>query len=68
MVSLEQTIRSITDWSQSRVRHLCDTDDPMDYLDAHAIVQEFEEWMDPNMDDHDVYSLEYIGDGSEYDG
>ncbi len=40
----------------------------MDYLDAHAIVQEFEEWMDPNMDDHDVYSLEYIGDGSEYDG
>jgi len=37
-------------------------------MDAHAITQEFEEWMDPDTEDHDVYSLEYIGTGSDYDG
>tara|TARA_B100001996_G_C18135686_1_gene390935 strand:+ start:44 stop:250 length:207 start_codon:yes stop_codon:yes gene_type:complete len=68
METLHNTIRQVTDWSVSRVHTLCDTDDPMDYLDAHAIVQEFEDWMDPDMKDHDVYSLEYIGEGSEYDG
>jgi hypothetical protein len=30
--------------------------------DAYAIHQEFAEWLDPNKKDHDVISLEYIGD------
>ena len=32
--------------------------------DAYAIQKEFSEWLDPNIDDHDVFSLEYIGDDS----
>tara|TARA_Y100000310_G_C20409453_1_gene681221 strand:- start:166 stop:309 length:144 start_codon:yes stop_codon:yes gene_type:complete len=34
--------------------------------DAHAIRLEFDEWLDPNIPDHNVYSLEYIGEGSDY--
>ena len=32
--------------------------------DAYCIVQEFREWYDD--DDHEIYSLAYIGEGSEY--
>ena len=32
--------------------------------DAFSIVQEFREWYDD--DDHEIYSLAYIGEGSEY--
>jgi len=36
--------------------------------DKHAIYKEFEEWieLDDNLD-HDIYSLAYIGEDSEYD-
>jgi hypothetical protein len=30
--------------------------------DAHAIQSEFAEWLDPNLEDHEIYSLEYLGD------
>ena len=30
--------------------------------DAHAIQSEFAEWLDPNNEDHEIYSLEYLGD------
>ena len=28
--------------------------------------KEFEEWYNEDVDDHDIISLEYIGDGSDY--
>ena len=68
MVTLEQTIRNATSWSVNRVNTLCKCNDVEKLMDAHALTQEFEEWMDPDAKDHDVYSLEYIGTGSEYDG
>ncbi len=30
-------------------------------------LQEFKEWLIPESEDHDIFSLEYIGEGSEYD-
>jgi len=30
--------------------------------DAHAIQSEFSEWLNPDIDDHDIYSLEFIGE------
>jgi len=68
MATLEQTIRNATSWSLTRVHTLCECNDVDKLMDAHAITQEFEEWMDPDTEDHDVYSLEYIGTGSDYDG
>jgi hypothetical protein len=30
--------------------------------DAHAIKAEFYEWLNPEIEDHEIYSLEYLGD------
>jgi len=39
------------------------TDDVLKSVeDAHAIQSEFAEWLDPNNEDHEIYSLEYLGD------
>ena len=71
MVTLEETLRQVHDWANSRISYLTvsamDKKDPENVEDAYAIQCEFKEWLDPEGDDHDVYSLEYIGDGSEYD-
>ena len=68
---LERTLKETHEWSVHRMIALCnksvDTKD-IDYLDnADAIRREFDEWLDPAGLDHDIVSLEYIGEGSEYD-
>ena len=35
--------------------------------DKNAIYKEFEEWIEMDDLDHDIYSLAYIGEDSEYD-
>ena len=35
--------------------------------DKNALYKEFEEWIEMDDLDHDIYSLAYIGEGSEYD-
>ena len=35
--------------------------------DKNAIYKEFEEWIEMDDLDQDIYSLSYIGEGSEYD-
>ncbi len=64
MEPLEQTLRQTHDWALNRVHEL--TDEQCEE-DAFSIVQEFSEWLDPEGDDHDIYSLTYIGEGSEYE-
>ena len=58
MATLVETLRLTHDWAIDRIHTLCDED----LEDAHAIQSEFSEWLDPEIDDHDVFSLEYIGD------
>ena len=29
---------------------------------AYAVQQEFSEWLNPNIEEHDIFSLEYIGE------
>jgi|TARA_Y100000114_G_scaffold80796_1_gene74496 hypothetical protein len=36
---------------------MCDTDDPYNFMDAAAIVSEFEEWIDSKDDGCDVLSF-----------
>jgi len=69
MVTLEQTLERNYHWVIDRIHYLCEIDKEktltLDALDdAYAIQKEFSEWLDPNIDDHDVFSLEYIGDDS----
>jgi|TARA_R100001460_G_scaffold2483_1_gene8073 hypothetical protein len=58
MVTLEQTLEDNYHWSIDRIHYLCEKN----IDDAHAIQKEFSEWLNPNINDHDVFSLEYIGD------
>ena len=58
MATLVETLKLTHDWAVDRIRTLCDED----LENAHAIQSEFSEWLNPDIDDHDVFSLEYIGD------
>jgi hypothetical protein len=62
MVTLEQTLRTSHDWAVDRIHSLCEQND---YEDAQAIQSEFSEWLNPDIPDHDIYSLEYIGESDE---
>ena len=65
MEILEKTLHVTHEWAVDRMHILCDmkTDDVLKSVeDAHAIQSEFAEWLDPNLEDHEIYSLEYLGD------
>lgn len=59
MTTLEQTLRTSHDWAVDRIHTLCEN---KGIEDAQAIQAEFREWMDPEIPQHDVFSLEYLGD------
>ena len=59
MVTLEETLQEIHDWAVDRIHILCEKD----CIDnAHAIQSEFGEWLNPEILEHDVFSLEFIGE------
>jgi hypothetical protein len=62
METLEKTLKQSHDWAIDRIHFLCEN---KNIEDAHAIQSEFSEWLDPNILEHDVFSLQYIGE--EYD-
>ena len=58
MITLEQTLRTSHDWAVDRIHYLSERD----IDNAYAIQQEFNEWLNPDIPEHDIFSLEYIGD------
>ena len=58
MVTLEETLQTTHDWAVDRIHTLCEEN----IENAHAIQSEFSEWLDPNILDHDIFSLEFIGE------
>lgn len=58
MVTLEETLRNSHDWAIDRIHMLSE----LDIDDAHSIQAEFSEWLNPEIENHDIYSLEYIGE------
>ena len=58
MVTLETTLRQTHDWAVDRIHTLSEKD----IENAHAIQSEFSEWLNPNIPDHDIFSLEFIGE------
>jgi hypothetical protein len=58
MVTLEQTLRKSHDWAVDRIHYLSEKN----IDDAYSIQSEFSEWLNPEIEDHDIISLEYIGD------
>ena len=59
MQTLESTLRLSHDWAVDRIHTLCDKN----CIDsAHAIQSEFCEWLNPDILEHDIVSLEFIGE------
>ena len=70
MVALEKTVRKTTKWALKRIHSMCtkatDLKDVELVEDAESIRKEFKEWLDSGVKEHNIYSLEYIGEGSDY--
>ena len=62
MITLEQTLRTSHDWAIYRIHILSYQ---KDYEDAYAIQSEFSEWLNPDIPDHDIFSLEFIGEEND---
>lgn len=58
MTTLEKTLRNSHDWAIDRIHELSE----YDIEAAHSIQSEFSEWLNPDISEHDIFSLEYIGD------
>ena len=67
METLEETLKNNYQWALHRMDVLCTLGTLEDIEEADSIRQEFREWLNPNTDDHDILSLEYFGEGSEFD-
>lgn len=59
MTELQQTLRVAHDWALDRMDDLYSEER---YADIAAIQTEFHEWLDPNIEEHEIFSLEYIVD------
>ena len=69
MDSCTKNLRTTYDWSIDRMNELCNDGELEDIKNAVSIREEFAECLlnvDKNLH-HDIMSLEYIRDGSEYD-
>jgi hypothetical protein len=67
METLENTLSHVHDWAVDRIHYLCERDQDISLTmdDAYSIQCEFSEWLDPNIEDHNIFSLEYIGDDED---
>ena len=67
METLRTTVEEAHQWALDRVHLLSKSTDAESYFDAYSVVQEFEEWLEPDSSEpHEIFSLAYIGDESEY--
>ena len=64
---LETTLPEAREWALQRIQKLTDTKDIESVNDSYAIFKEFQEWIDPLEEDTEIYSMEWLGEGSEYD-
>ena len=69
MANLTKTLKTTYDWSIDRMNELCTDGDIEQLKDAVSIRQEFAEWLlrEDKEIRHEIVSLEYMGEGSEYD-
>jgi len=62
MTSLEEVLQTNYKWAIHRMDVLVKLGTYEDIMEADAIRQEFREWINPNAEDHDILSLEYLPD------
>ena len=66
---IRDSLRTTYDWSIDRMNELCTDGDVEQLKDAISIRQEFAEWLlrEDKEIHHEIVSLEYMGENSEYD-
>tara|TARA_X000000368_G_scaffold395392_1_gene362809 strand:+ start:2076 stop:2291 length:216 start_codon:yes stop_codon:yes gene_type:complete len=64
---LEPSLIDARGWALQRIQKLTDTKTIESVYDSYAIFEEFKEWIDPEEEDTEIYSMEFLGEGSEYD-
>ena len=69
MNEINTTLKKTYDWSIDRMNELCTEGDIEQLKDAVSIRQEFAEWLIRENKEvhHDIVSLDYMGEGSDYD-
>jgi hypothetical protein len=67
MDALNKSLTHTHDWAIDRITTLTEEGNHDQLEDAFAIEREFDEWLNALDEEHKIYSLEYIGEGSEYD-
>ena len=63
METLERALRTSYDWAIDRMHFLYEM---KDYDSAVAIQSEFSEWLNPDIPEHDIFSLEFIGEENDF--
>ena len=64
---LDRTIAEAHEWARMRIATLTHSNNKeLNPSDEKCIREEFREWLDSTDEDHEVYSLEYIGEDSEF--
>ena len=60
---LSESYINLSSDENGRIEECDSTHKSLDLLDdAFSIQQEFAEWLNPEFKDHEIFSLEYIGD------
>ena len=67
MATLKKTVNETYYWSIDRMCELCSRGNFEEVVNGDSIRQEFDEWLSDNYKDQEIISLEYIGNGSDYD-
>ena len=69
MNEITTNLKKTYNWSIDRMNELCSEGDIEQLKDAVSIRQEFAEWLlrENKEVHHDIVSLEYMGEGSDYD-
>ena len=67
--NLDKTLCEVHEWARMRITTLTHSGNKeINALDEKCIREEFREWLDcENDQEFDIFSLEYIGEGSKYD-
>jgi len=65
---LEKTLKHSHEWAVGRINKIHEISgvDQHELDNAYSIYEEFSEWIDPSAKEHNIISLEYIGEGSDY--
>ena len=68
MDSFTKNLRTTYDWSIDRMNELCTAVDVEQLKDAISIRPEFAEWLlrEDKEIHHEIVSLEYMGEGSDF--